>query len=121
MIHTDPTVRSYRPSPEDAGYEELSIQIIKRAALDYVEVIKALYCEKDRRQRLRLLPVKAEIERFFAGNWYLCLTEVDPGYLMQRIREMARAELLDEIRGRYSLMNDLSVGTGKTGKSRKRR
>lgn len=116
LIHTEPTLRSLRPSPKEVAYEELCIQIIKRAALDYVAVIKELYYEKNRREILKLLSVKAEIERFFTGNWYLCLTEVDPGYLMQRIREMARKELLDEIKARYLSSEDLNIE-----KPRKRR
>lgn len=116
LIHTEPTLRSLRPSTKEVAYEELCIQIIKRAALDYVAVIKELYYEKNRREILKLLSVKAEIERFFTGNWYLCLTEVDPGYLMQRIREMARKELLDEIKARYLSSEDLNIE-----KPRKRR
>ena len=109
LIHTEPTLRSLRPSPKEVAYEELCIQIIKRAALDYVAVIKELDYEKNRREILKLLSVKAEIERFFTGSWYLCLTEVDPGYLMQRIREMARKELLEEIKARYLSPDDLNT------------
>ena len=117
LIHTEPTMRSFRPSPRDDGYEELCIQIIKRAALDYVDVIKRLYYETDRGMILKLLPIKAEIESFFAGNWYLCLTEVDPGYLLQRIREMARAELLEEIKARYST-DEFSIEKRKKSRGR---
>ena len=119
LIHTEPTIRSLRPSPKEVAYEELCIQIIRRAALDYVAVIKELYYEQDRRKILKLLTIKAEIERFFTGNWYLCLTEVDPGYLVQRIREMARKELLEDIKTRYPSSDNFDIEKTRKRKGRK--
>ena len=116
LLHMDPTIRTFKQSETDLGFEELGIQIIKKAALDYVEVIKSLYRETDKRKILDLLSVKSEIERFFQGNWYFCLTSVDSKHLVQRIREMARTELLAEIKAKYSddaLERAVKLRTGK--------
>ena len=120
MLHADPTIRSYRPSPIDEAFVKLSIKIIKRAALDYLVTIKSLYHEIDRRKILLLLNTKEEIERFFKGYWYLQLTEVDPTHLIKRIREMARQELLEEIRIKHGCVGEYKSNEVKKKARRKK-
>ena len=119
LIHAAPSNHSFRQSPEDRGFETLSIGIIRDAAFDYIATIKALYSEKEPLKMLTLLTVKSDLERFFFGDWYASLTNVDPTYLVPRIREIARKEILDELKEKYK--PDEEVAIGKITKRRKRR
>jgi len=119
LIHATLSSYSFRPAPEDRGYENLSIGIIRDAAFDYVATIKALYNEKDPLKLLKLLMVKSEIERFFFGDWFASLTNVDPTYLVPRIRGIARKEILDELKERYK--PDEEAAIRKITKRRRRR
>ena len=109
LVHAAPSSYSFRRAPEDRGFENLSIGIIRDAAFDYIATIKALYSEKDPLKLLKLLTVKSEIERFFFGDWYASLTNVDPAYLVPRIREMARKEILDELKDKYKPDDEVAV------------
>ena len=65
------------------GYDHLANAIIKQASYDYVAVLKSL----DRKPNdSTAINRKKEIERFFRGSWYKFLTDVDPEYLIERLK-----------------------------------
>lgn len=64
----------------------LAKAIIKQAAKDYLYVVKAVKRQKDARAALK----KAlEIEAFLHSRWYGTLTQIDPDYLIERLRKEA--------------------------------
>ncbi len=56
------------------GYQALANGIIEQAVKDY-------------RDALRRLKKHPDVEEFFHSSWYGVLTQVDPDYLIDRLRK----------------------------------
>lgn len=68
------------------GYERLANAIVKKAADDYRQALKAL---KRGGKNIAAEHMKNDCERFFQGQWITCLTTVNGEWLMRRLREEA--------------------------------
>ena len=68
------------------AYENLANAIVKQAARDYMTALKRL--KKDPYDRKKRKEVR-ELEEFFHSDWYELLTDVDPDYLIRKLREKA--------------------------------
>lgn len=64
-------------------FENLANAIIVRAVKDYKENIEGL---KNDPENIRLLVEKKKLENFFYSEWYHCLSDADPNYILERIR-----------------------------------
>lgn len=68
------------------GYQALANGIIEQAVKDYRAALKTL-----RRHRIpkRQWRQPMEVERFFHSSWFAVLTDIDPDYLIERLRKEA--------------------------------
>ena len=68
------------------GTQALVNAIITQAAKDYRSAIRSL----KRNPKNRAAMAEAlELEKFFHSSWYSVLTDVDPDYLINRLRKEA--------------------------------
>jgi hypothetical protein len=70
---------------EREAYENLANAIIQSAAEDYKSAL--LLLKKNPDSRAAQEDVK-RLERFFYSEWYEVLTNLDPGYLIRKMKEM---------------------------------
>lgn len=68
------------------GYQALANAIIEQAVKDYRATLKVLRRHPDYKAAMA---EAMEIERFFHSGWYGVLTEIDPDYLIKRLRKEA--------------------------------
>lgn len=68
------------------GYQALGNAIIEQAVKDYRAALKILRRHLDSKAAMA---EAMEIERFFHSGWYGVLTEIDPDYLIKRLRKEA--------------------------------
>ena len=68
------------------GYQALGNAIIEQAVKDYRAALKILRRHPDSKAAMA---EAREIERFFHSGWYGVLTEIDPDYLIKRLRKEA--------------------------------
>ena len=68
------------------GYQALSNAIIEQAAKDYRDAIHRLKRYLDSKAAME---TALEVERFFHSDWYATLTDIDPDYLINRLRKEA--------------------------------
>ena len=68
------------------GYQALANAIIEQAVKDYRAALKILRRHPDSKAAMA---EAMEIERFFHSGWYGVLTEIDPDYLIKRLRKEA--------------------------------
>ncbi len=68
------------------GYQALANAIIEQAVKDYRAALKVLRRHPDSKAAMA---EAMEIERFFHSGWYGVLTEIDPDYLIKRLRKEA--------------------------------
>ena len=69
-----------------SGYQALANAIVEQAAKDYRAALKALRRHPDSKTSME----KAmELEQFFHSGWYSILTDVDPDYLISKLRKEA--------------------------------
>lgn len=68
------------------GCQALANAIVKQAAADYREALRALRRHPDSRAAMQ---TAMEIEDFFHSDWYGVLTDIDPDYLIDRLRKEA--------------------------------
>ena len=66
------------------GYQALANAIIKQAVKDYRAALKILRRHPDSKAAMA---EAMELERFFHSGWYGVLTEIDPDYLIKRLRK----------------------------------
>lgn len=74
---------------EQEAYEDLANAIIVSAVKDYKSALKRL------QKNPESVSAKDEIrrlERFFHSDWYEVLTDLDPGYLIRKVRAMVEEE-----------------------------
>ena len=72
------------------AYENLANAIIISAAADYKT---ALLLQKKHPGNKGVEADIAQLEKFFNSEWYTLLTNLDPGYLLRRIRETVEEEM----------------------------
>lgn len=68
------------------GYQALANAIIEQAVKDYRAALKILRWHPDSKAAMA---EAMELERFFHSGWYGVLTEIDPDYLIKRLRKEA--------------------------------
>lgn len=68
------------------GHQALANTIVKQAAQDYLAALKTLRRHPDSKAAMA---EAMEIECFFHSPWYGVLTQVDPDYLIDRLRKEA--------------------------------
>ena len=68
------------------GHQALANAIVKQAGQDYLAALKTLRRHPDSKAAMA---EAMEIERFFLSLWYGVLTQVDPDYLIDRLRKEA--------------------------------
>ena len=66
------------------GYQALANGIIEQAVKDYREVLRRLKKHPDDKSAMK---EAMELEEFFHSSWYGVLTQVDPDYLIDRLRK----------------------------------
>ncbi|MGO5160536.1 MULTISPECIES: hypothetical protein [unclassified Bilifractor] len=65
-------------------YQNLANAIVAQAAEDYLSALKRL--KKNPRNRTAM-DEAMQMEKFFHSGWYEILTDVDPDYLIRKLRE----------------------------------
>jgi hypothetical protein len=65
-------------------YQNLANAIVAQAAQDYLSALKKL--KKNPRNRMAM-DEAMQMEKFFHSGWYEILTDVDPDYLIRKLRE----------------------------------
>ena len=73
---------------EDDPYENLANAIVALAANDYLTALRKL---KRRPGNKAAMADAMELEHFFRSGWYGVLTNVDPDYLIRKLREKVAA------------------------------
>ncbi len=68
------------------GYQALANAIVEQAAQDYRNALKNLRRHPDSKAAME---EALKIEEFLHSGWYAALTEVDPDYLINRLRKEA--------------------------------
>ncbi len=68
----------------DRNYEELANAIVLQAVKDYREALKKL---KKNPKNLNAECTKIEVELFFCSTWFKELTDIDPGMLVEGLKE----------------------------------
>lgn len=66
------------------NYEALARAIVRNAAREYVDALRALRRNPDNENAARM---KEENERFFRSEWYMMLTDIDGEYLIRKLQE----------------------------------
>ena len=69
-------------------YQNLANAIVAQAAEDYLSALKRL--KKNPRNRMAM-DEAMQLEKFFHSGWYEILTDVDPDYLIRKLREKVAA------------------------------
>jgi hypothetical protein len=69
-------------------YQNLANAIVAQAAQDYLSALKRL--KKNPRNRTAM-DEAMQLEKFFHSGWYEILTDVDPDYLIRKLREKVAA------------------------------
>ena len=68
------------------GYEALANAIVEQAVKDYRDALRRLKKHPDSKAAMA---DAMEIEEFFHSPWYGTLTQIDPDYLIERLRKEA--------------------------------
>ena len=68
------------------GYQALANAIIEQAVKDYRAALKVLRRHPDSKAAME---TAMEVERFFHSDWYTTLMDIDPDYLINRLRKEA--------------------------------
>ena len=66
------------------GYQALANAVIEQAAKDYRDALRRLKRHPDSKAAMA---EAMEIERFFHSPWFGVLTQIDPDYLINRLRK----------------------------------
>ena len=66
------------------GYETLANAIVEQAVKDYRDALKTLRRYPDSKAAMA---AAMEIEEFFHSPWYGTLTQIDPDYLIDKLRK----------------------------------
>ena len=68
------------------GYQALANGIIEQAVKDYRAALKTLRWHPDSKAAMA---TAMEVEHFFHSSWFAVLTDIDPDYLIERLRKEA--------------------------------
>ena len=68
------------------GYQNLAKAIIEQAVKDYRAKLRILRRHPDSKAAMA---TAMEVERFFHSSWYAVLTDIDPDYLIEKLRKEA--------------------------------
>ena len=68
------------------GYQALANGIIEQAVKDYRAALKILRRHPDSKAAMA---TAMEVERFFRSSWFAVLTDIDPDYLIEKLRKEA--------------------------------
>lgn len=68
------------------GYQALANAIIEQAVKEYRAALKILRRHSDSKAAMASA---MEVEKFFHSDWYATLTDIDPDYLIDRLRKEA--------------------------------
>lgn len=68
-------------------YEDLANAIVLMAVSDYRSAIKRMRTHPEETSHQRR---KKEVERFIRSDWFGVLTSLDPGLLLEKLKEEAR-------------------------------
>ncbi len=68
------------------GHQALANAIVKQAGQDYLAALKTLRRHPDSKAAMA---TAMEVERFFHSSWFAVLTDIDPDYLIDRLRKEA--------------------------------
>lgn len=68
-------------------YNDLANAIIEMAVKDYLKAQKRIERHPENE---RAAIIKKECERFFRSEWFGCLTDMDPDYLLKQIARMKK-------------------------------
>ena len=68
------------------GWEALANGIVEQAVKDYRAALKTLRRHPDSKAAMA---TAMEVEQFFHSDWYAALTDIDPDYLIDRLRKEA--------------------------------
>ena len=66
------------------GYKDLASAIIEQAVMDLRAARRKLPWCKDPQKTMETI---MEIEEFFRSDWFRVLTDVDPEYLLRKLKE----------------------------------
>jgi hypothetical protein len=69
-------------------YQNLANAIVAQAASDYLSALKKM--KKNPRNKAAMGDAM-QLEKFFHSGWYEVLTDVDPDYLIRKLREKVAA------------------------------
>lgn len=69
-------------------YQNLANAIVAQAAQDYLSALKKL--KKNPRNRMAM-DEAMQLEKFFHSGWYEILTDIDPDYMIRKLREKVAA------------------------------
>ena len=68
------------------GYQALANAIVEQAVKDYRVALKILQRHPDSKA---VMQTAMEVEQFFHSPWYATLTDINPDYLIDRMRKEA--------------------------------
>lgn len=71
-------------------YKELACAIVERAILDYREAAKDLKYAKQAPKRALAMKTKIECMNFFKSDWFKILVDIDPNYIIEKLKEEER-------------------------------
>ena len=69
---------------EEIQYDKLADAIVLQAVKDYRSLLRKWKKNINNREIMREL---SKIEKFFRSEWYLLLTNVDPEFLIEKLRK----------------------------------
>ena len=69
---------------EEIQYDKLADAIVLQAVKDYRALLRKWKKNTSNREVMREL---SKIEKFFRSEWYLLLTNVDPEFLIEKLRK----------------------------------
>ena len=69
---------------EEIQYDKLADAIVLQAVKDYRALLRKWKKNINNREIMREL---SKIEKFFRSEWYLLLTNVDPEFLIEKLRK----------------------------------
>lgn len=82
------------PSKEFSPWQELAAAIVKKAADDYIKVLRRMWRKSskpsDVKKKRDLIVEKIELEEFFHSGWFEALSDINPDMLIYQCRVKAR-------------------------------
>ncbi len=103
--------------PDDTiglAYCELAAAIVRRAAEDYEEALTCILRAETRAVRKHAIDSKREVERFFLGEWFPALSELDPMAVIEELeKRVLKNETEEAFRELRTAMEEYEVKKGR--------